>query len=178
MIFSTDSNLSILGLFSVFVLLTMSCTPMTRNSTSTDDQSNAWQTIEGNVESLERTYERENSLSFTRQIHPDYERFRSDLRSQLSDVFRTYQSIRLNFFGPRANRSDGRIEVLLRWDLNWTCQNPPSGGTPNCSSNADVGEIIKRTGRTQLSFSKDDGDWKLLNQRSDVLFGALRPGSL
>lgn len=157
------------------------CTPKSAEQSS---QSESRREVERLISELERSYEREDSVSFIRMVHDDYSgRFssRGDLRSSMSEVFRTYQRLRLDVFGTQVTESDGTINAKINWNLQWTCQQTSdlnrdgdSNGENECERS---NQVIRRSGRTTLGFQQTDDGWKLIQQRGDMLFGDRIPGN-
>lgn len=162
-------------MLSLAIPLLSGCTLLEGNS-SVKGELNSWKSVEPVVRNLRLGFENQDEREILDTTHMDYERYRSDLGRSLEDVFRTYDNIDLTFHGARANRTNGRIEADLRWDLRWVCQRPTSQAGSTCDDSSASGDTIKRVGRTVLVFEQKGEDWLLVNQKQDRLFGSLQPG--
>lgn len=147
-------------------------------SSPPESGNNAWQTIREPLTSLRKNFERRRLMQFSRGVHPNYRRYQTGLRNNLADVYRVYSSIQLEFFGTRANRSDSSIVANVNWNLRWTCQSPINRAPSGCQNSSDVGNVIIRRGRTSFEFEYYEGEWRLINQTGDIIFGSLSPGTV
>lgn len=176
-----DLQTAIVATLGVIVLGLIGCTPKDAERSSRSESNRE---VERLISELERSFEREDGVSFIRSVHNDYSgRFssRGDLRSQLSDTFRSYQRIRLDFFGTSFTKSDDTINARVNWNLQWTCQQrrdlDGDGDTNGENECERSNQVIRRSGRTTLGFQKTDEGWKLIQQRDDILFGNDLPGN-
>lgn len=163
----------------LFLGLTVGCAEFPGNQPPGSSASNdSRDVVEGALESLRENFERRRLMQFSDGVHPDYRRYQTSLRNNLSDVYRVYSSIQLEFFGSRTTKSNGTVVVESNWNLRWTCQSPRGRAPSGCRSSSDVGNVIIRRGRTAFEFARSGGEWKLLNQSGDLVFGSLAPGSV
>lgn len=175
-----DCQTTIVAFLGILALGLIGCTPKGAEQSS---QSESRREVERLISELERSYEREDGVSFIRMVHDDYSgqfSSRGDLRSNLSDVFRSYQRIRLDFFGTSTTESDNTINARVNWNLQWTCQEAfntdfNSDGDSDCAS---TNQVIRRSGQATLGFQQTDDGWKLIQQRGDIVFGDRDPGNV
>lgn len=172
-----DSSKVSLGvvLFGVVLLIT-GCAKLPGDYSSSSGTNTAREKIKKPLTALKKNFERRRLMQFSRAVHPNYRRYESQLRNNLADVYRIYSSIQLEFHGVRATRSGDRIVANVNWDLRWTCQSPRSRAPSRCRNDSDVGNVIIRRGRTDFEFEFYDGQWRLINQDQDIIFGSLAPG--
>lgn len=99
----------------------------------------------------------------------DGEHTRSGLRWTLSDVFRQYSQIDLNFYGKRINVSDQTLSIKTQWNLKWTCTRSGRGcSTPH--------SVVHRSGASRFVLKKTDGIFRLIAQQGVRFLGTLTPG--
>jgi hypothetical protein len=131
---------------------------------------------ENNAESvlreLVRRFETRNTAGFFDFVHSGYEDtqgLRNDLRYRVSRVQDQYGNIDARVRVYRSTRRNARIVLETRWTLSWVCRTTG----PGCYTN---GETVERSGRSQFSFSRESGQWRLYRQEGAELFGSYQPG--
>jgi hypothetical protein len=123
------------------------------------------------LEALARRYELRNTAGFVDLVHNQYEDTegnRNDLRYRISRVVDQYGNIEVQLHEIRILRDSPRV-LEVPWTLRWTCRTEG----PGCYRG---GETVDRSGRAKFTFVKDNGQWKLREQRGNLLFGDLQPG--
>jgi hypothetical protein len=128
---------------------------------------------------FETVFETENRSEMYRMIADKYGGFpvgRSTLMGQIDKVLRQYEVLELSLTVERIIPFRDEVTVRTRWNLEWKCHSSdPDRGCPELGERENF-PVKHREGLTTFVLEWTGSDWRIDDQRGNVLLGLFEPG--